>query len=175
MSLWPAARGRNRFTSKRTPRISARDGSLADPFRSSRRITSCEPIRLSTPVSCSRHLNRCKFGRCQLSIEGLIAAFPASHRTFFPVCFGTIKWHQGRSVLPRRREANSFPRPNKFFIVMGRRIGFRRNLNSSLSGVECQNSAGAKHRFRTTTKLNARSRLQYRYRSRGLRPSYNLL
>ena len=31
VSLWPAARGRNTFTrSKRTPRISARDGSLAD-------------------------------------------------------------------------------------------------------------------------------------------------
>src|SRR5208283_12167 len=41
VSLWPAARGRNTFTrSKRTPRISARDGSLADPLRISLRITS---------------------------------------------------------------------------------------------------------------------------------------
>src|SRR5579863_9348991 len=41
VSLWPAARGRSTFTrSKRTPRISASDGSLADAPRSSRRITS---------------------------------------------------------------------------------------------------------------------------------------
>ena len=39
--LWPAASGRNTFTrSKRTPRISARDGSAGDTPRISRRITS---------------------------------------------------------------------------------------------------------------------------------------
>src|SRR5439155_14718228 len=78
-------------------------------------------------------------------------------------------------ILCRSREANRLPRPNKFFVVIGTTFGFRRNLNSSLSGVECQLSSGAKHRFATTTKLNAGSRLYRSHRSGGLHPGYKLL
>src|SRR5579863_10073837 len=50
--LWPAASGRNTFTrSKRTPRISARDGSLAESPRSSRRITSRIHSLRATPFA----------------------------------------------------------------------------------------------------------------------------
>src|SRR5882762_6176138 len=58
---------------------------------------------------------------------------------------------------------------------MATSLGLRRNLNSSLSGVECQNSSGAKHRSCTTTKLNGRSCLHCAHRSRGLDPGCKLL
>src|ERR1035441_1417641 len=48
-------------------------------------------------------------------------------------------------------------------------------LGSSLSGVECQNSSGAKHRSCSGTKLNAGSRLHCPHRSRGLHPGGKLL
>src|ERR1700686_4230835 len=48
-------------------------------------------------------------------------------------------------------------------------------LGSSLSGVKCQNSSGAKHRSCSATKLNARSRLHRSHRSRGLHPGNELL
>src|SRR5258708_29180208 len=44
----------------------------------------------------------------------------------------------------------------------------------TLSGVECQNSSGAKHRSCTARKLNARSCLHRSHRSRGLHPGYKL-
>src|SRR5271156_1343022 len=46
---------------------------------------------------------------------------------------------------------------------------------TTLSGMECQNSSGAKHRSCTTTKLNARSCLHCAHRSRGLHPGRKLL
>src|SRR6202035_37454 len=51
----------------------------------------------------------------------------------------------------------------------------RKYLGSSLSEVECQLSSGAKHRFATTTKLNAASRLCRSRRSRGFHSGYKLL
>src|ERR1700687_6449122 len=46
---------------------------------------------------------------------------------------------------------------------------------TTLQGVECQNSSGAKHRSCTTTKLNGRSCLHCAHRSRGLDPGCKLL
>jgi len=45
---------------------------------------------------------------------------------------------------------------------------------TTLEGVECQNSSGAKHRSCTATKLNARSCLYSTHRSRGLHSGYKL-
>src|ERR1700685_4243270 len=45
----------------------------------------------------------------------------------------------------------------------------------TLSGVECHNSSGAKHRSCSDAKLNAGSRIQYVRRTRGLHPGYRLL
>src|ERR1700683_1827551 len=46
---------------------------------------------------------------------------------------------------------------------------------TTLSGVECQNSSGAKHRSCTTTKLIGRSCLHCAHRSLGLDPGGKLL
>src|SRR5208337_340449 len=46
---------------------------------------------------------------------------------------------------------------------------------TTLSGVECPNSSGAKHRSCSGTKLNSGSCLHYPYKSRGLRPGSKLL
>jgi hypothetical protein len=48
-------------------------------------------------------------------------------------------------------------------------------LGSSLSGVECHNSSGAKHRCRTTAKLKRKSRPHRSHRSRRLHPRCWLL
>src|ERR1700722_710670 len=64
-----------------------------------------------------------------------------------------IRQHQNAHFPDSERETNRFPRPNKFFVLIRNPFRFRRNLNSSLSGVECQNSSGAKHRFGSATKL----------------------
>src|ERR1700726_1193922 len=41
--------------------------------------------------------------------------------------------------------------------------------------MECQNSPGAKHRFGSSTELNARSRLHHTHSSHGFHPGYKLL
>src|SRR4029077_8538156 len=46
---------------------------------------------------------------------------------------------------------------------------------TTLEGVECQNSSGAKHRFGSTKKLTVGSRLYRTHRRRGLHPCYKLL
>src|SRR5271155_4303410 len=46
---------------------------------------------------------------------------------------------------------------------------------TTLEGVECQTSSGAKHRFGSTTKLTAGSRLHRPHRTRGFHPGYKLL
>src|SRR6202140_2420034 len=46
---------------------------------------------------------------------------------------------------------------------------------TTLSGMECQNSYGAKHRSCTTTKLKGRSCLHGAHRSRGRPPGRKLL
>src|SRR6267378_4407212 len=48
-------------------------------------------------------------------------------------------------------------------------------LCSTLEGVECHNSSGAKHRSCIATNLNAGSCLQHPPRSRGFHPSCKLL
>ena len=50
----------------------------------------------------------------------------------------------------------------------------RKYLGSSLSGVECQNSPGAKHRARTIRKLNDESCLDYLHNRLGLHPGDGL-
>src|SRR5579862_7133265 len=46
-------------------------------------------------------------------------------------------------------------------------------LGSTLEGVECQNSSGAKHRSCSGTKLHGGSCFGYPNRSRGLHPSHS--
>src|ERR1700691_5195589 len=46
---------------------------------------------------------------------------------------------------------------------------------TTLEGVECQNSSGAKHRSCTTTKLTVGSRLHRSHRRRGFHSGYKLL
>src|ERR1700676_1455976 len=67
--------------------------------------------------------------------------------------------------------------PSELQLVHSERVARERPgaLCSTLEGVECQNSSGAKHRAGSTSKLNAGSRLQYGYRIRGLHPCYKLL
>src|ERR1700682_3310394 len=66
--------------------------------------------------------------------------------------------------------------PSEMQVVHSERGALERPgaLCSTLEGVECQNSSGAKHRAGSTSKLNAGSRLQYGYRIRGLHPCYKL-
>src|ERR1700687_3685961 len=67
--------------------------------------------------------------------------------------------------------------PSEMQVIHSEQVALERlgALCSTLEGVECQNSSGAKHRAGTTSKLNPGSRLQYGYRIRRLHPSYKLL
>src|SRR5437867_2083444 len=72
----------------------------------------------------------------------------------------------------RRSEA-----PSELQVIHSERVALERlgTLCSTLEGVECQNSSGAKHRFGSTPKLTVGSRLHRTHRKRGLHPGYKLL
>src|SRR5229473_5396448 len=63
--------------------------------------------------------------------------------------------------------------PSELQVIHSERVALERPgaLCSTLEGVECQHSSGAKHRADTTSKLNAGSCLQHPHRSRGLHPA----
>src|SRR5713226_5248826 len=67
--------------------------------------------------------------------------------------------------------------PSELQVIHSERVVLERPgaLCSTLEGVECQHSSGAKHRSCSDTKLNPGSRLQYLRRTRGLHPGYRLL
>src|ERR1700687_6069804 len=67
--------------------------------------------------------------------------------------------------------------PSEMQVIHSEQVALERlgALCSTLEGVECQNSSGAKHRFCIATKLNAGSYLQHPHRSPGLHPSRKLL
>src|SRR6266853_2207869 len=67
--------------------------------------------------------------------------------------------------------------PSELQVIHSERVALERHeaLCSTLEGVECQNSSGAKHRFCIATKLNAGLCLQHPHRSPGLHPSRKLL
>ncbi len=60
--------------------------------------------------------------------------------------------------------------PSELQVIHSERVALERlgTLCSTLEGVECQNSSGAKHRFGSTNKSTVGSRLHRPHRRRGL-------
>src|SRR5581483_1208861 len=165
---WPEATGRSTFTkSKRTPRISASAGSLVGPSPASRRITSRIHSPRASPCDLAKSVTLPSSSFVSFTVTGKTRFRVRSPRELlsrivFKIAIlaihftGALKCTENCHVL---EIAESAPRCT----------------HTTLEGVECQNSSGAKHRSCIATKLDARSRLHRPHRRRGFHPTNALL